>query len=143
MREQAADSIRLVPGQPISLKKAGLVKPMTRETLTSQQIVALLKEITPPDLLPRFGQAADFAFTYDGPDGAIEVQVSGTNGALLATLRSLFAPVTKPADRSRESEPDLTAPRSRIERLFTLMAERGASDLHLRSGTAPILRHDG
>jgi twitching motility protein PilT len=142
MREQSADAIRLTPGQPIALKKAGLIKPMTKETLTSQQVVSLLKEITPPELLARFGQGGDFAFTYDGPDGAIEVQVGGANGSLSATLRSLFPPVAKASERA-QPEPDLSAPRSRIERLFTLMAERRASDLHLRSGVAPILRQDG
>ncbi len=143
MREQAAEAIRLTPGQPIALRKNGMVKPMTREILTSQQVVALLKEITPPDLLSRFGQGGDFAFTYDGPDGAIEVQVAGTNGSLSAVLRSLFGPVAKIAERVREPELDLTAPRARIERLFVTMAERGASDLHLRSAAPPILRVDG
>jgi twitching motility protein PilT len=82
------------------------------------------------------------AFTYESPDGAIEVQVAPVNGAVCATLRSLFPPVgRRPAPR--DSEPDLAAPRVRLEQLFRALHEQGGSDLHLRCGSPPVFRADG
>jgi len=144
MKEQAADGLRLVPGQPIALRKTGMVRPLTREALTEQQVVALLREITPPQFVERLGGQIEFAFTYDGAEGAVEVKVTPANGGVTAALRPLFPPVAKRADvELREPEPDLAVPRQRIERLLTVLAEREASDLHLRTDTAPILRVNG
>ena len=144
MKAQAGEAVRLTPGQPISLKKNGLIRPMTKEALSEQQVLGLLREITPPQLGDRLSGAAEFAFTYDSPEGAVEVQVTPSHGSLAATLRSLFPPVPPRSEvESREPAPDLTQPRQRIEQLFRLLAERGASDLHLRAGAPPILRASG
>ena len=142
MKAQAGEAVRLLPGQPIALKKNGFVKAMTKESLSEQQIVGLLREITPPQLTERLGTSAEFAFTYDSPEGAVEVQVTPASGSVQVTLRSLFPPV--PVSRAEpEAPPDLGMPRQRIESLFAAMAERGASDLHLRTGSPPILRCGG
>ncbi len=143
MRAQSGEAVRLLPGQPIALRKSGLVKAMTKEALSEQQVVGLLREITPPQFAERLGASAEFAFTYDSPEGAVEVQVAPANGSVQATLRSLFPPVPLRAEPEREALPDLGMPRQRIEALFAAMAEQGASDLHLRTGSAPILRRAG
>jgi twitching motility protein PilT len=93
-------------------------------------------------MLDRLGAEPELAFTYDGPDGAIEVQVAPANGSVSATLRSLFPPV-RPSAAAREPEPDLTGPRERVETLLRGIVEKGASDLHLRCGSPPVLRKDG
>lgn len=143
MKAQAGEAVRLLPGQPIALRKSGLVKAMTKEVLSEQQVVGLLREITPPHYAERLGPSAEFAFTYDSPEGAVEVQVAPSNGSLQATLRSLFPPVPQRVEPLREAPIDLTTPRQRIEALFAAMAEHGASDLHLRTGSAPIMRRSG
>jgi twitching motility protein PilT len=143
MKTQLAEAVRLTPGQPISLKKNGMVRAMTKEALTGQQVVGLLREITPPQLSDRLTSAAEFAFTYDGPEGAVEVHVTPASGSVAATLRSLFPPVPAREEVDREPIPDLTQPRQRLDRLLGLLAERGGSDLHLRAGSAPILRESG
>jgi twitching motility protein PilT len=150
MREQAAESIRLAPGEPIALRKNGMIRPMTKDPLTDSQIVGLLREITPPELIERLGHPTEFAFTWESTAGAIEVKVEPQGNGSSAVLRSLFAPVTKPAPSAApaapagvSAQPDLAAPRARIERLFRIMTERGASDLHLRSGSVPTVRQDG
>jgi len=142
MREQSADAIRLTPGQPIALKKNGMVRPMTRDSLNEQQVLGLLKEIAPGAVADRLGPGAEVAFTYDGPGGAIEVQVTPANGMVAATLRSLFPPVARRAPAA-EPEPDLTGPRARIDELLQSLAEQGGSDLHLKCGSAPLIRKDG
>ncbi|MGE0439480.1 MAG: type IV pilus twitching motility protein PilT [Gemmatimonadales bacterium] len=142
MRSQAAEAVKLMPGQPIALKKNGMTRAITKDALSPQQVIGLLREITPPQLSERLGGGADFAFTYDAPEGAVEVQVTPSAGSVAATLRSLFAPAPVRAEAA-ERVPDLTAPRERIETLFKTLAERGGSDLHLRAGSAPILRVSG
>jgi twitching motility protein PilT len=142
MREQAADAIRLMPGQPISLKKNGLVRAMTREPLSEQQVLGLLREIAPPPVADRLSPTAELAFTYDGPEGAIEVQVAPASGAVSAVLRSLFPPINRAAPAA-VPEPDLSGPRARVDELLRLLAASGGSDLHLKCDSVPVLRKDG
>ncbi|MEZ4587922.1 MAG: type IV pilus twitching motility protein PilT [Gemmatimonadales bacterium] len=143
MREQSADAIRLTAGQPIALKKNGMVRPMTRDPLNEQQVLGLLKEIAPGAVVDRLSPGAEVAFTYDSPGGAIEVQVVPTNGMVGATLRSLFPPVARRAAAVAEPEPDLSGPRARIDELLQDLAEEGGSDLHLKCGSPPLVRKDG
>ena len=142
MRSQAADAVRVVPGQPIALKKNGLTRALTKEPLSQQQVVGLLREITPGHLADRLGSSIDFAFTYDAPDGAVEVQVEPETGGVGATLRALFPPLPATA-RIRETVADLNGPKAKIEALLIRLASEQGSDLHLRSGSAPIVRVHG
>ncbi len=143
MKTQAAEAVRLLPGQPIALRKGGMTRPVTKDPLSEQQILGLLREITPPGMVERLGTAVEFAFTYDWTGGAIEVQVAPNNGSVGATLRSLFADAPIRGRPEPTVVVDLTGPRARIEALFTLLASRGGSDLHLRAGRPPILRESG
>jgi twitching motility protein PilT len=144
MQQQAAEAVRLAPGQPIALRKGSLTRPITKEALTEQQVIGLLREITPSHLAERLGGPAEFAFTYEAPAGAVEVQISPDNGGFGATLRSLFPPLPAARAHPGVAEDEAPAgPRALIERLLSQLAERRGSDLHLRSGAAPILRLDG
>src|SRR5688572_8261272 len=77
MKAQAADGLRLSTGSPIALRKNGLVRPITKEALSEQQVSGLLREIVPAGLSDRLATGSEFAFTYDSPEGAVEVQVTG------------------------------------------------------------------
>ncbi len=144
MKEQSAEAIRLAPGRPIALRKNGQSRAITKESLSEDQVVGLLKEITPGHLAHRLAGSAEFAFTYEAPDGAVEVQVSPSNGSVGATLRSLFPPMPSCAiTEPREPPIDLTEPRARIERLLIELTDRSGSDLHLRAGAHPVLRIGG
>ena len=144
MKTQSAEALRLLPGQPIALRKSGMTRPMTKEPLSEQQIIGLLREITPAGLTDRLGASVEFSFTYDWSEGAIEVQVAPNNGSVGATLSSLFtaSPVRARVERAAAAV-DLTASRARIEELFRTLAARGGSDLHLRAGRPPIVRESG
>ncbi len=142
MRDQEADALRLTPGQPVALRKNGMVRAMTRDPLTEQQVLSLLREVAPPAVAEHLGPSVETAFTYESPVGAIEVQVAPGGGTLQATLRSLFPPIGRRGPVA-SSEPDLGAPRERLEALFAKLHQDGASDLHLRCGSPPILRRDG
>ena len=144
MKSQAAEAVRLLPGQPVALRKGGMTRPVTKDPLSEQQILGLLREITPHGLADRLGASVEFAFTYDWSEGAVEVQVAQNNGSVGATLRSLFtaAPVRARVEPAPPAV-DLAAPRARIEALFKTLAARGGSDLHLRAGRPPIIRESG
>ena len=143
MKEQVADAVRLAPGQPIALRKGGMLRPITKDALTEPQVVGLLREITPPHLADRVGSRAEFAFTYEAPDGAVEVQVAPSNGSFGVTLRSLFPPNGAAKVKVAEPELDLVGPKAHIERLLVELANRRGSDLHLRTNAGPVLRVDG
>jgi len=144
MKEHSAEAVRLKVGQPIALRKSGMVRPLTKEPLNAQQVVGLLREITPGHLADRLASTVEFAFTYEAPDGAIEVQVEPDQAGLGATLRALFPPrpVAAPAGPSSAGNGD-TAPRASIEALLRTLASVRGSDLHLRTSAVPVARVNG
>lgn len=144
MKEHAGEAVRLKAGQPIALRKSGMVRPLTKEVLNAQQVVGLLREITPGHLADRLATPAEFAFTYDAPDGAIEVQVEPDGASVGATLRALFSPMPQVEPQpALGTGPDPTAPRTSLESLLTRLAESKGSDLHLRTGAVPVARIHG
>jgi twitching motility protein PilT len=150
MHEQRADALRLAVGKPASLMQNGTVRPITREPLTDSQIQGLLREIASAEASSQLGTAESVAFVYRSPSGEVQVEhKTGPNGA--AILR-LVAPAG--ARPSPSSPPSASAPTARsmqdtaqlrlaMDALFRVMVESAASDLHLRSGVAPMLRLHG
>jgi twitching motility protein PilT len=145
MRDQGGEAIRLAPGEPAALRKNGMIRPMTREALTEQQVLGLLREVAPPEAAERLSGHAEVAFTYQGPDGVVEVRVAPEGDSIAATVRSLFPEPARAAAPVPPGDggPDLSAPRARIDGLFRMLREQGGSDLHLKTGSPPILRKDG
>ena len=136
LHEQRGDSLQLVVGKPAALLRDGTTRPLTKDSLTDAQIAALLREIAPAEAAARVGSAGGVDFEYRAPSGGVQIEsrVAGV------TLRPLGAPAARPAGRT---EADLEEFRAAIEALFRQLVESGASDLHLRTGEAPILRKDG
>ena len=154
MHEQRADALSLAVGKPASLMQNGAVRHLTRDPLSDAQIQALVREIASPETAAQLGSAAPVAFAYRSPSGEVHVELkSGNAGAALlrpagttprepatgaapAAASTVALPVAHPA-------PDLAGPRAALEGLFRLLVSSGASDLHLRTGEPPILRHHG
>ena len=129
--------------------------PLTRTPLAGTQIVALMREIAPPDVarLLEAGKAASFHYRSD--DGHFAVEARNENG-WRATVRQNGETPSAPAagqDVPRPSAPAAaataapalgeSAARAAMEALFHRMIDRDASDLHLRCGEPPILRSSG
>ena len=84
----------------------------------------------------------------DGPaatpaTGAVSKGSNGTNGASRAHAGVGPEPKAQPTVMVREDPALENAARERLEALLRHMVEKGASDLHLRCGEPPILRHHG
>ncbi len=139
MKQHGADSLRLGPGKPVRLARAGVYQSVTKDPLTGTQVTGLLKEIASPAVAARIVAEAQFTFGYDSPIGPVEVTLAPEDGGCGATLRAATA--VAPATRARE--PDLSGPKREMERLLRQLVESGGSDLHLGTDSIPILRKDG
>jgi twitching motility protein PilT len=136
LHEQRGDSLQLVVGKPALLVRDGTTRSLTKDPLTDAQIAALLREIAPAEAAPRVGSAGGVDFEYRAPSGGVQIE----SRVAEATLRPLAAPAARPAGRT---EAELMEFRAAIDALFRQLVESGASDLHLRTGDAPILRKNG
>jgi twitching motility protein PilT len=153
-----AENLEVTPGAQVMLGVNGSRRPATNQPVTEDQVTMLLREILPSGATaPSDGQQ----FTYGSPSGAVRVAVSRSAGA----YRLLIHPVDQ--DGAAESSPgsgDAPSPTSpdspaaqvsvgppgsdadakaRIDRLFKLMVDQGCSDLHLSTGSPPMLRKAG
>ena len=160
MHEQRAEALNLAVGKPASLMQNGALRHLTREPLSDAQIQALVREIASPETAAQLGSAGPIAFAYRSPTGEVRVELkSGVEGT--AVLRPAGPPAREaaPAASAAATPPsavpsqtaaptarpaqDLAGPRAALETLFRLLVESGASDLHLRTGEPPMLRHHG
>ena len=142
MHEQRAEGLQLAVGQPASLVANGASRVLTKDPLTDQQIVALLREIAGPEIAPKLGSGAPLAFLYQSPSGGVRVEVSPGPTGSMAMLRPAGAGSGAGAAPSSGSS-EVAAAKGEVEELLRLLVEAKASDLHLRTGMPPLLRHDG
>jgi twitching motility protein PilT len=132
-------------------------RPITRTPLTGSQIVSLLREIAPPESVNHLEAGTPSFFTYVSTEGAFSARASVREGRWFVRIDPAETPGLALVDPA-ESENDTAARRSkglsldvttnvpaqeRIEELLRLTVNKGASDLHLRSGEMPILRCHG
>ncbi len=150
MHEQRADAIQLAVGKPASLMQNGTTRNLTREPLSDTQIQGLVREIASPETAAQLGSAGAVSFVYQAPSGEVQVELKEGNGgtAMLRPVAAASRPgtpgvpplATVPAARPAQ---DPAGARSELDALFRILVESGASDLHLRTGEPPMLRHDG
>jgi twitching motility protein PilT len=157
MTEQSAKGLRLAAGTPARLLDAnGTAHDASSHALTRQEILQIIGPIIPEHARRRLPQETSVEFDHASPSGAFKVTVL-RNGAELAVniVPDRGAPGA-PAEAARTAvatpaaaappaiaEPVLTPGAPAIDRLFHLMVAAKASDLHLSSGMAPMVRKDG
>ncbi len=137
LHEQRADMLRLSAGEPAVLQTNGSTRPLTRDPLTEPQIVGLLKEIAPAELGATLGQGGGARFRYGAPSGAVEAELTGSGADTQAVLRRADGASVAASPRG-----DADA-REQLEGYLRELASGSASDLHLRSGSAPVYRRSG
>ncbi|HEY2067765.1 MAG TPA: type IV pilus twitching motility protein PilT [Gemmatimonadaceae bacterium] len=88
MVSQHATALRLDEGALAELEIAGATRPMTKTPLTGQQVLALLREIAPPDAAAQLDGGKPTRFDYVSEDGAfcIEARREGTQWRSRLTL---------------------------------------------------------
>jgi twitching motility protein PilT len=140
MHEQRADALQLAVGQPAALVTKGAARAITRDPLSDGQIVGLVREIAGSEEAGRMGGGSPVTFGYHSPSGEVHVELTPAANGPRATVRPARAPAPAPAPAQR---PDLAEARGALEGMLRLLVESEASDLHLRSGEPPLLRHHG
>ena len=92
MVSNRADAVRLADGDIAHIIKGGTKHPLTRQPLGDGQLLLLLREMAPPDVVATLGAADSIEFIYANGEGRFITRVSRENGTLQAMVSA--APVT-------------------------------------------------
>ncbi len=144
--EQRADALQLVVGKPATLVANGATRALTKDPLTDAQILTLVREVADADSATRLGGAEALTFPYRSPSGQVTVALTPGAGGPAVVVRAVGASggaAPQAGALGGRSAAELAEAREVMEELFRLLVDSGASDLHLRSGEPPLLRHHG
>ena len=173
MTDASAKGLRLAVGSPAKMMDAGgSPQDASSQPLTRQEILQLVGPIIPEHARRRLPQETSVEFDHTSPSGAFKVTIlrngaeiavsivpdstaaiTSASGATIATIAAkepaappaAVAPVaaTPVAPAEPAAPATVTAGAPPIDRLFRLMVEAKASDLHLSSAMPPLIRKDG
>src|SRR5260221_4633676 len=91
MMSQRATALRLDEEERAELEIGGAPRPVTKTPLTGPQVVALLREIAPPDARASLDAGRPTEFSYTSDDGAFAVRTAreGTRWRARVTVDEL------------------------------------------------------
>jgi twitching motility protein PilT len=81
-----AEALALVDGEPAALRKDGASRAVTKQPLAAPQILALLREIAPPDAAASVAAGAPCTFRYAAAESVFAVTVAERDGRLHASI---------------------------------------------------------
>src|SRR5690606_28164117 len=123
-----------------------------RESLSDEQIRALLREIAPQRAWKLLESRGKASFVHEAPAGAVEVNLLRSEKGISATLRPVPPDHVAPEPTTASGvtfDPDTKTgqilsgdPSEAMHQLLRMMVEHGASDLHLVPLSPPIFRID-
>src|SRR5215207_3767746 len=86
MVSNRAESLRLVENELASLVKDGAAVPLTKQTRGASQLLGLLREIAPPDVMRRLDEGTPAEFEYRSGDGVFNARASNETGKWMAAI---------------------------------------------------------
>jgi twitching motility protein PilT len=152
-----ATALNLSEGDVATVTIKDSARPVMKQPLTSAQILTLVREIAPADAPRSLDLKGGMRFEYSTADGTFEVALT-QNGKISARIepkaRGANAATSAPSATPQvitpiQVEPAVSASATgnraldRIENLLRTLVSNKASDLHLRSGSPPMLRASG
>ena len=148
-----AEALVLEEGQKPSLLMAGSRRPIVATPLSAGQVAGLVAEIASQEDRQALAAGRPVAFSY-APDGTtvqvesrgsqeVVIRISDGEPAPASPSGGIEAPAPAGTAAGRVSPVEAQAGPSSMDELFHIMVEKGASDLHLCSGSPPMLRVDG
>jgi twitching motility protein PilT len=159
----------LTEGEIATVTIKDSARPVMKQSLTSTQILTLVREIAPQNQPHALDAAGNVRFEYASADGNFEVSMT-QNGKIAARIepRAAGAPKLNPTPaQAAAPAPPAAAPRTspsrseptvaqasttsasgnraldRMENLLRALVGNKASDLHLRANSPPMLRASG
>ena len=87
MTSNRADLLRLTENDVAKLHMGASSHPVTKQTLTAAQLIALLREIAPPDAMKQLEAGRPSSFAYISDEGVFSVEATKDAGKWVATLR--------------------------------------------------------
>ncbi len=118
-------------------------RPVLKAPLAEAALVAYFKELADPassDLLDRHQSCR---FVYRGYTFTIEFSGAGLSASVVPMEDSPAPAETAPPPAESQPQVDPGKVRNKIDVLLHVLADRGASDLHLSIGEPPYIRVDG
>jgi twitching motility protein PilT len=108
MVANGADSIHLTEGEVATLQKDGAPRPITKQPLTAQQLLLLLREIAPADAAKHLAAGTSTSFPYANAEGQFAVDASHANGRWHASiaLGDASTEAAPPAEVARSVAPE-------------------------------------
>jgi twitching motility protein PilT len=155
LSQNRGDSLRISQDEHARMIKGTAEHPITRQPLSGVQLLALLREVAPAEVAQRLQSGGDAQFEYAFGNETFVANISFAGGRLTAAVRPKppyargngngattagheASGATPAADPAADAEA-----RRALDVLLRHQMERGASDLHLRSGERALLRVDG
>jgi twitching motility protein PilT len=150
MQKQRAEALIFTMGAVVEMVASGQTRPVSSRPTTTEQLHALLSDIFPDYLAQLHGGVG--SFPYESEYGSYLLNVAQSTAGL--SLRIQPAPLTAPAATPQKTAPVIapvsTPPISangqipaHMDELFHQMLDMKSSDIHLKSGKAPMIRVDG
>jgi twitching motility protein PilT len=93
-----AESVRLADGDVAYLMLRGTPHPLTRQPLGAGQLVALLREMAPPDVAPALAAGRPLEFLYSNSDGAFLTRLETDGVKVWATVSPAPANASAPTN---------------------------------------------
>ncbi len=162
MIQKSAESLEMDEDAPATLRIEGSDTPLTK-ALNGAQVVALLKEIAPPQAGANLDGKVPVKFQYTNAEGVFVVRAmlqgdkwhcqlsvddkgeferrTGMFRAVDMETPSVAEVATPKTDAATLSDPGKA--KAQMEKMLRLLVEVGGSDLHLRVSEPPIIRKSG
>lgn len=155
VQKQCAEALIIRAGATVELVLGGVAKAVSTKPTTAEQLHGLLAEIL-PDYPSRLKEGTA-TFTHDSEFGIFQLLLSESPTGLALRIQSAppappVTPVVPPRAAAPSSSSAAAAPSApastgglpaHLDELFHQMLDLKASDLHLKSGKAPMVRIDG
>ena len=148
MQKQRAEALVFTTDMAVEMVIGGQSRPVSSRPTTAEQVHALLLEIL-PDYQARlqggrggFSHASgygNFILNVVRKDGKMSLRIEAAPVAVVSELASAHAPSGGPVSVA----PVEGAAPGHLDELFHQMLDMKASDVHLKSGKAPMVRVDG
>jgi len=150
MQKQHAEALILKPDSFVEMITAGQARPVTNKAATAEQVHQLLVEAA-PNYQSLLGSGS-VMIPHQSVFGSYELHIEQTAEGCALQIRQATAPTSQPPPPPAKPQPAAAATASpppsgalpeHIDELFHQMLDMKASDLHLKSGKAPMVRVDG